>query len=360
MSAPSSSLSPIPDLFLSSTHCRHWLLDSTGLHMTRVRAQACALQRLHKSVKLELSNEPLTLDDERQLRLHYTQQLIKIATDLKLPTDVIHCAVIFFKRFYLGTSVMEYPPKDVVYCSLFVACKAEEHYITLDQMLLPSVIDAPARAQTKEKVIKLETHFLTHIKFHLRIFHLSHALRGIISEFELLDSATCSVAVWMNVSDPKLTQKNAPGSTLQTISELFSGERSSTLFQMALLSDDLIFFSTPSQIALAILYSIQQGIKTFSVPHNTNDSRSHSLDLVERFIQSQTAQQEHIQTITQSLNRKIKEINSMINDAEREMQVAREDTSGGRRKLLKSIEKKRKACSNPLFDSESKLEGHKV
>ena len=46
-------------------------------------------------------------------KLHYTIQLGSMSSILGLPSFVSHTAIVYFKRFFLHESVMEYSPKDV-------------------------------------------------------------------------------------------------------------------------------------------------------------------------------------------------------------------------------------------------------
>lgn len=307
------------------------------------------------------------------------------------------------------------------YCCIYLACKTEEYSLPVDRMVArifaaaaapaaaasssssaapPAPALNPAVAATVSTVLSLEVPVLSTLQFHLRLHHLARALRGLIKELETFDAITMSRALWINPAEPIQTQyTNAagPGTIYLSLAGFFSqtaaASRASVLLSHALLEDDLIFLYSPSQIALAVLATMEHEARSFAVEPKL-DSTAHaastplaSLNLVSRYIDFLKAPRPGAAGATAPSN---KQLQAKVNEIRQLMEAARVQSSQWThlrlralcvvcvlcdvcadrvclcvcvspvasvsidKKLLKSIEKKRKAVSNPLLDPASK------
>lgn len=313
--------------------------------------------------------EPLTLDDERQLRLHYVLQLNQMAGILRLPTNVRHAAIIFFQRFFLQQSVMEYSPKDVVYCCIYLACKSEEHHLPLERMIgeimktqqtakdaaaaaPPHAIGAPTNAamKTVSTVLSLEVPVLSELRFQLRVYHLARAGRGLIKELEETEPAALSAGLYINASDPALTQKGAPGTSLQSVAQFLS-TRSTVLHDHALWTD-AIFLHAPSQIALACLERAESEAREFgidvtldtSAPGSAAQLPIKSLGVVARFL---------ARLSTTHTTEQMSTMRSKLDTLRSELLAGQNAPHTIDKRSLKAIEKRRKVLTNPALDPSS-------
>jgi len=407
---------PIPSSgFGGSTHCRFWLWPSPAkLQSRREQAQRQSKKRIERQNRerqaaAAASNatdaatatplQPLTLEEEKLIRLHYVLQLHQLASLLHLPMHVTHASVIFFKRFYLHQSVMEYSPKDVAYCCIYLACKAEEHHLPVDRMMATihkatdrdaaktaaaAASNAPSTSSTSSiaasaasaasaiqggvsNILSLEVPVLGVLRFHMRLYHLSRSLRGVLKEVEEMDASTYAMALYINGSEPLHTQQDAPGTALHSLGAFFA-TRGQALFPRVLQSDDLIFLHSPAQIALALLAAMEKEAKENGIEANLAATSSsgaaasvasslRTLDLASRFIESKidsavvAAPGQPIAARQQAL----KALRARIDEILNMMEEARATTASLDKKRLKSIEKKRKQVANPLLDPSSKL-----
>jgi hypothetical protein len=233
-----------------------------------------------------------------------------------------------------------------------------------------------------QAVLSLEVPVLTVLRFHLRIYHLARALRGLVAEMQLFDTQACAMSLFINATEPVMTQKlgsageQAPGTTLESVATFFLGPRGTVLAQQALIDDDLIFLHAPAQIALAILRTMQQEAKQFGVAHVGAGSAGGggaaaaqaalaSLDIVERFLASKAGSAPlppsalpNNATPAQRAREQaalVEASQARIASIQARLESARSSAMSLDKKVLKLIEKRRKAVSNPLKDPSSKI-----
>ncbi len=76
--------------------------------------------------------EFLTPAEEKQLVDYYTVELLRAGKFMSLDTEIQATAAVFFRRFYVTSSIMTYPPTEMLKTSLFFGAKAEGFYAGLD------------------------------------------------------------------------------------------------------------------------------------------------------------------------------------------------------------------------------------
>jgi hypothetical protein len=237
-----------------------------------------------------------------------------------------------------------------------------------------------------QAVLLLEVPVLTVLRFHLRIYHLARALRGLVAEMQLFDTQACAMSLFINATEPVMTQKlgngagageqAAPGTTLESVATFFLGPRGTVLAQQALIDDDLIFLHAPAQIALAILRTMQQEAKQFGVAHvgagtsggggaAAAQAALASLDIVDRFLASKAASAPlppsalpNNSTPAQRAREQaalVEGSQARLASIQARLESARSSAMSLDKKVLKLIEKRRKAVSNPLKDPSSKI-----
>lgn len=126
--------------------------------------------------------EPLTFEEHETLQLYWEKnlQLLALSDELKMPVTVPvwATAIVYFKRFYLMNSMMDFNPKFVMVTSLNLAVKAEEQrHVTL-QSLAELTSTAPSQ------LVQWEVPVLEGIRFHLLIFHPFRSLSGLFDALE--------------------------------------------------------------------------------------------------------------------------------------------------------------------------------
>jgi cyclin H len=179
--------------------------------------------------KKHRSADPLTFEEHATFQLYYEKALQMFATsdDLKLPATVPvwATAIVYFKRFYLMNSMMDFNPKFVMVTALNLAVKAEEQrHVTLQAI-------ADLTGTQAAQLVQWEVPVLEGIRFHLLVFHPFRSLSGLFDALE----------------------KWRPGQMKQKKIELH--EAALEVIKASYFTDLVLLF-TPSQIALAALRKV--------------------------------------------------------------------------------------------------------
>ena len=107
--------------YLTSTQKRFWILSSEDIEKRRSDARRRAIEsaqeaRASTGEPLQTdASEPLTDEEETLLRRYYEAKILKVCAAFSLPSKVQATAVTLFKRFLLGTSLLQHShyPHDV-------------------------------------------------------------------------------------------------------------------------------------------------------------------------------------------------------------------------------------------------------
>lgn len=162
----------------------------------------------------------LTYEEEQLLVLAYASKIERIALSFQMPSQVKATAVSYFKKFYLVHSVMDYHPKNVMYTCVFLAAKAENHFIPVTTFCKSLPKSEPAH------ILDLEFLVLESLSFTLLVQNGIRPLHGFFLDLQVVLPST---------SKPEL-------SNVLT--------RARDILLRGLLSDAHFHF-TPPQIALA-------------------------------------------------------------------------------------------------------------
>lgn len=207
----------------------------------------------------QLSREALveyfTPQEETSYLTYYCMMILRLLDSLKMPSQVKATAVLFFRKFYLENSVMEFHPRNVLFTCVFLAAKLENCFMKLE-----AFVNAARKSNSKltEKDISdLEFTVLQLLKFTLLVHHPFRPLYGFFLDFQqvLIQAA------------------NPPVLTVDRLGALYDRAKR-WLSDQALLTD-VQFLFTPPQIALAALYSVDPAMvetyinKKFPTPTET-------------------------------------------------------------------------------------------
>lgn len=226
------------DLYRHSSQYRLWSFTTDGLKEKRTLINENATVKVRESLtkyiedKQDILSErelqtiqskatPLTPEEELKLVGFYTKKVQVIAQHLNLPTEVVATSIIFFKRFYLENSVMEYDPKDLVHTTIFLACKSENYFMSVDSF-------ANKAKSKKDEILKYEFKLLESLKFTLFNHHPYKPLHGFFLDIQ-------------NVLHGKVD--------LNYMGKIY--DRTKKKITDALLTD-VVYHFTPPQITLAV------------------------------------------------------------------------------------------------------------
>ncbi|KAK9469015.1 cyclin-like protein [Lipomyces arxii] len=212
------------DLYRQGSQYRLWSFQREELDNIRHRINLKAIAKLRKELAeqdVDSGVEFLNAEEEYDLVTYYCGKAQDLAGVYKLPSHIKATAIAYIKRFYLKYSVMDYHPKNIMYTCLFLATKAENHFISIDKFAepLPKV--------TPESILELEFTVAQALSFTLLIHHAFNAIHGYFLDIQTLFS--------------------------DRIDQIGSAHDSARkLVNDSLFSDAVLLF-TPPQIALAAL-----------------------------------------------------------------------------------------------------------
>jgi len=154
--------------FANSTHAKYWSFTEDEVNARRREA-------LNKSLARGELVEPISFEEQAtHLRAHeyFIRQICK-KPELHLPPKILATALVFFKRFYLFHSVIDYNVKFIAPTCVYVSCKIEENYIDVEDFC--KIIN-----YKPDQIIKLEIKVMETLKFQFVIFHPYRPLEGFV------------------------------------------------------------------------------------------------------------------------------------------------------------------------------------
>lgn len=237
----------------------------------------------------------LTVEEGMKLIEYYQIVLIEVCDKFQppVPNAVTATAVTYLKRFYLKTSVMDHPPKEMFLVCLYMACKVEEHNLSVDRFV--EILPADRREKTKDFILAHELLLMQRLNFHLTVHNPYRPMEGFIIDFK----TRCP-----KLGDPEKWRPSAE-----------------EFLRKALMTDVCLLFP-PSQIALAALFTASCGSIASYIGANLGEQ-----------------QQQHVLS-------QIENIATLVNNQAK---------SAVSKEQIKSLEQKLKACRNPENNPDNKL-----
>ena len=129
-------------MFHTSTQRKHWTFSSEEeLRNIRQEVNGVYCESFRENFPAKKDVDFLTVEEGMKLVEYYQSVLIEVSEKFQppVPSAVTATAVAYLKRFYLKTSVMDHPPKEMFLVCLYMACKVEEHNLSVDRFVSLSV-----------------------------------------------------------------------------------------------------------------------------------------------------------------------------------------------------------------------------
>ncbi|KAM6468521.1 cyclin-H isoform 1-T1 [Liasis olivaceus] len=219
-------------MYHSSTQRRYWTFRSEE-ELGRRRSDANRKFRCKAVANGKVQQtDSFLLDPHEELIIckHYEKRLADFCSVFKpaMPRSVVGTACMYFKRFYLNNSVMEYHPRIIMLTCAFLACKVDEFNVSSAQFV-GNLRESPAgQEKTLEQILEYELLLIQQLNFHLIVHNPYRPFEGF-----LIDLKTR----YLLLENPETLRKTADD-FLNRVS----------------LTDACLLF-TPSQIALTALVS---------------------------------------------------------------------------------------------------------
>ncbi|GCC25537.1 hypothetical protein chiPu_0003948 [Chiloscyllium punctatum] len=146
-------------MFNNSTQKRCWIFQSEEiLENMRTEANKKFQMKILPCAKLS-PGALLEPQEEEVLRKYYEKRLLEFCSAFKpiMPKSVVGTASMYFKRFFLNNSVMEYHPRTIMLTSVYLACKVDEFNVSSSQFVA-NLWESPAG---QEKALEQILDYLT-------------------------------------------------------------------------------------------------------------------------------------------------------------------------------------------------------
>jgi cyclin H len=168
--------------FPTSTHKNRWLFVSE----VELEGRRCA--RYDKSVKeIELykpdasTSTCVSMEEEKLLFCYYERMISKICLLYRFPRKILAISIVYFKRFFLNYSILDYDPWTVMITCVYLACKVENAYISAEE--LAKGVQQDARIVEKT-VLGSEMNLLQGLEFELVVHTPYSAFDGFCFDLE--------------------------------------------------------------------------------------------------------------------------------------------------------------------------------
>ncbi|XP_061203246.1 cyclin-H isoform X2 [Neopsephotus bourkii] len=219
-------------MYHSSTQRKHWIFCS-GQELERCREEANRNFHSKAAATGKVQQSDLRLlkpHEELAICKHYEKRLLDFCSVFKpaMPRSVVGTASMYFKRFYLNNSVMEYHPRIIMLTCVFLACKVDEFNVSSAQFV-GNLRESPAgQEKALEQILEYELLLIQQLNFHLIVHNPYRPFEGF-----LIDLKTR----YPVLENPEVLRKTADD-----------------FLSRVALTDAYLLFS-PSQIALAAILS---------------------------------------------------------------------------------------------------------
>lgn len=178
-------------MYGSSTQFRNWTFqDDREIANLRKQANADFICKFssHMSSSQRASHF-LNVEEERQMVHYYENSLKEFCkrfrdprdARIKMPLSVMTTAQHYFKRFYLYNSVMDYHPKEILVTCVYLACKIEEFYVTINDFVHNVKGD---KKKAAEIILNNELQLTQELQFNLIIHQPYRPVEGLLIDIK--------------------------------------------------------------------------------------------------------------------------------------------------------------------------------
>jgi len=120
--------------FPTSTHKSRWLLSETELQERRCARYDKSVKDIERYKPEASTSSWVSMEEEKQLFRYYEKMISKICVLFRFPRKIVAISIVYFKRFYLKYSILDYDPWTVMITCVYLACKVENAYISAEEL----------------------------------------------------------------------------------------------------------------------------------------------------------------------------------------------------------------------------------
>ncbi|XP_054253433.1 cyclin-H [Indicator indicator] len=175
-------------MYHSSSQRRQWTFrDQEALAQCRTEANRRFRSKVTASGKVQ-ATDPVLLEPHEELAIckFYEKRLLDFCTVFKpaMPKSVVGTACMYFKRFYLNNSVMEYHPRIIMLTCVFLACKVDEFNVSSAQFVSNLHESPVGQEKALEQILEHELLLIHQLNFHLIVHNPYRPFEGFLIDLK--------------------------------------------------------------------------------------------------------------------------------------------------------------------------------
>lgn len=146
----------------------------------RIKARESGKPGLTESMFLERHEEDV-------LFRHYERRLLEFCNAFKpaMPKSVLGTAAMYFRRFYVNNSVMDYHPRIIMLTCAYLSCKVDEFNVSSSQFVGNLVQESPAgQEKVLEQILEYELLLIQQLNFHLVVHNPYRPMEGLLIDIK--------------------------------------------------------------------------------------------------------------------------------------------------------------------------------
>lgn len=190
-------------MFHTSTQKAHWVYRSKD-ELVTLRDNANKAYQSRMAAKLNInSTSYMTNDEESKFLAYYEQRLWDFCRHFRPPPppNVTATALMYFKRFYLNNTPMDYSPRNIYMACVWLATKVEEFNVSISQFV-GNLREPPDQARRSEDLIlALELPIISALKYHLTIHNPYRPMEGFLIDMRVRCDSVPDVDVLRTAAD---------------------------------------------------------------------------------------------------------------------------------------------------------------
>lgn len=198
-------------MFHNSSHRKFWVFKSEDeVELLRCEANQKFCKKILESGKSGLSESMfLTRHEEDTLFRHYEKRLVDFCNAFKpaMPRSVVGTATMYFRRFYLNNSLMEYHPRIIMLTCAYLSCKVDEFNVSSSQFVGNLVQESPAgQERVLEQILEYELLLIQQLNFHLVVHNPYRPMEGLLIDLKTRHPTLENPEILRKSADDFLTQ----------------------------------------------------------------------------------------------------------------------------------------------------------
>ncbi|TNM89747.1 hypothetical protein fugu_003981 [Takifugu bimaculatus] len=176
-------------MFHNSSHKRFWIFKSEDeLEHMRCKANQKFRNKILESGKSGANESKfLERNEEDVLFRYYERRMLDFCNAFKpaMPKSVVGTAIMYFRRFYLNNSIMEYHPRIIMLTCAYLSCKVDEFNVSSTQFVGNLVQESPAgQERVLEQILEYELLLIQQLNFHLVVHNPYRPLEGLLIDLK--------------------------------------------------------------------------------------------------------------------------------------------------------------------------------